>query len=225
MSNKTTSPKQIAANQQNATKSTGPRTVDGKQRACLNGWRHGLTGAALILSEEDRVAYEAFTEPIIESLKPETPLERNFAFLIAQGHYRLSQAHSIELSTFALGHFNRASDVNAEHYEVHHALTKARVFDMKGDVFKNLTLYEQRISREMHKNMKALKDLQEQRKAEERQAALEHDEKPKARTAAASATSEENGFGFSIVQPPPQTNLDAPQINPESPPDRDKLAA
>jgi len=37
------SARQIAANRKNARKSTGPRTRAGKQRACRNAYRHGLT--------------------------------------------------------------------------------------------------------------------------------------------------------------------------------------
>ena len=37
------SARQIAANRKNARKSTGPRTSAGKQRACRNAYRHGLS--------------------------------------------------------------------------------------------------------------------------------------------------------------------------------------
>jgi hypothetical protein len=37
------SARQIAANRKNARKSTGPRTPAGKQRACRNAYRHGLS--------------------------------------------------------------------------------------------------------------------------------------------------------------------------------------
>jgi hypothetical protein len=36
---------QIAANQANAQKSTGPTTAEGKQRSSLNALKTGLTGA------------------------------------------------------------------------------------------------------------------------------------------------------------------------------------
>jgi hypothetical protein len=36
--------KRIAANQQNAQRSTGPKSATGKATICLNAFRHGLAG-------------------------------------------------------------------------------------------------------------------------------------------------------------------------------------
>ena len=181
------SEKQLAANRANAQKSTGPKTEEGKNTARINGQRHGLTGAAMLMTDDDREAYEAFSKPIIDALKPVNALERSFAQLVAQAHHRLNRLHAIEENTFALGHFNKAGNIECEHEEVHTAMTHARVFDMKGDVFRNLGLYEQRISREMQKNLKILHELQDRRKAEEAEPA----KAPKTKAASP------NGFAYS----------------------------
>ena len=182
------SEKQLAANRANAEKSTGPKTEEGKNKARINGQRHGLTGAAMLMTDDDREAYEDFSQPLIASLNPANALERSFAQLIAQAHHRLNRLHAIEEDTFALGHFNKAGNIECEHEEVHTAMTHARVFDMKGDVFRNLGLYEQRISREMQKNLKILHELQDRRKAEE----AEEAKVPKTKTQTAA-----NGFACS----------------------------
>ncbi len=50
------SDKQLAANRANAEKSTGPRTVEGKNRSRLNALRHNLTGQVTTLTDPDRLA-------------------------------------------------------------------------------------------------------------------------------------------------------------------------
>jgi hypothetical protein len=45
--------KQIAANQNNALRSTGPRSLAGKARSRLNAVKHGLTATHSLLPGED----------------------------------------------------------------------------------------------------------------------------------------------------------------------------
>jgi hypothetical protein len=182
------SEKQRNANRENAKKSTGPKTEEGKRRSALNGSRHNLTGAAYVMSDEDRQAFDKFSAPFIASLNPADGAEHSYAHLVAVAHWRLNRVHAIEENTFSMGHFTKASDVEVDHPELHHALTQARVFDLKGDTFKNLSLYEQRIAREMNRHLKSLFELQDRRKANEREQAREADRtaaKPMARAAGA----------------------------------------
>jgi len=64
----------IAANRANALKSTGPKTAEGKERSRSNAFKHGLTGAGIVLPAEDaaeverrflgfEAAYRPATEP------------------------------------------------------------------------------------------------------------------------------------------------------------------
>src|SRR5580704_9351672 len=126
---------QLEANRLNAQKSTGPATEEGKKRSALNGMRHGLTGAAFIMTDEDRKAWDAFSQPFIEALKPGNMVERQFAHLIAQDHFRLNRIRAIEENTFALGHYGRAANIEVHHPQVHDALTQARVFALEGKLF------------------------------------------------------------------------------------------
>jgi hypothetical protein len=50
---------QYAANRLNSLKSTGPKTVQGKQKTRLNGMVHGL--ASTVMSTEDAQAFEERT--------------------------------------------------------------------------------------------------------------------------------------------------------------------
>jgi hypothetical protein len=58
------SDKQLAANRANAQRSTGPKTEEGKRRSSLNARRHNLTGQVTAMTEEDRIAHDAFSESL-----------------------------------------------------------------------------------------------------------------------------------------------------------------
>ena len=59
-----TSYRQIEANRRNAHKSTGPKTVTGKQASRSNAVRHGLMAETVIGALEDAEDYKAFEAAI-----------------------------------------------------------------------------------------------------------------------------------------------------------------
>jgi hypothetical protein len=150
------SEKQLAANRRNAQKSTGPGPA-GKANSSRNNLRHGLTGHISLLPTEDREAHDAFCNELIDSFTPETPMERQLAQSIAEDSWRLNRACAIENNMFALGHQH-------ERGEVQIALADAKTFLAQAAAFNLLTLYEQRINRNVQRNMKLLKELQAERK-------------------------------------------------------------
>ena len=70
-------PSQIAANQANAQKSTGPATAEGKQRSSLNSLKTGLTGRTVLMPGEDAEAYRLHCERFEEDFQPATTEETN----------------------------------------------------------------------------------------------------------------------------------------------------
>ena len=157
--------KQLDANRRNAQKSTGPKTPEGKARASLNAWRHGLTGQVATLPEEDRDAFQKFTRDIRLAYHPEGPLETQIAQAIAEDEWRLSRARAIENNVLALGHSTPDADVIAENTQIHAAFTQARTFWRNPEKFALLSIYEQRISRKIQRNEARLYALQAERKA------------------------------------------------------------
>jgi hypothetical protein len=157
------SEKQLEANRRNAQNSTGPKTVEGKAQSSRNNLRHGLTGQINILPTEDREAHHAFCNELRDSLKPETPMEQQFAQSVAEDSWRLNRARAIENNMFALGH-------EGERRDIHIALADARTFQSQANQFQLLTIYEQRINRNLQRNLKQLHELQAERKAQRAQA-------------------------------------------------------
>ena len=156
------SEKQLEANRRNAQCSTGPRTAEGKARSSLNNLRHGLTGQITVLPEEDREAHDAFCNRLIAGFQPETAIEEQLAHFIAEDTWRLNRVAAIENNIFALGR-------NRHHGEVRHALDDAQSFLDHARELNLLSLYEQRIHRNMQRNLNQLRELQKERQAERRQ--------------------------------------------------------
>jgi hypothetical protein len=157
------SEKQLEANRRNAQKSTGPKTAEGKSNSSRNNLRHGLTGQISLLPTEDRDAHDAYCNDLIDGFNPATLIERQLAHSIAEDFWRLNRAVAIETNIFALGHQH-------ERRELQLALADARTFLAQANQFSLLTIYEQRINRNIQRNMKLLRELQAERKAQHDQA-------------------------------------------------------
>jgi hypothetical protein len=164
------SERRIEANRRNAQLSTGPRTPAGRARSSINALRHGITGQVSIMTTEDRAAHDKFVQELIDRLRPEDPLELQFASVIAEDFWRLQRIRSVENDMLALGNFSEAAEIDVDHPEIHTSLTRARTFLDHSKDFERLTLYEQRINRAIEKNRRQLDELQAERKGQREEA-------------------------------------------------------
>jgi hypothetical protein len=95
-----TSLKQIEANRRNALKSTGPKTLEGKEHSRCNAVRHGLTAETVIAVLEDSDDYQAFEAAVIYDYNAETAVERELALRLASVLWRLRRATGMETAIF-----------------------------------------------------------------------------------------------------------------------------
>jgi hypothetical protein len=70
-----TSAKKAQANRQNALKSTGPKTPEGKAAVRLNAVRHGLLSREVLLPSEDDIAFTELNERLGDELQPVGEME------------------------------------------------------------------------------------------------------------------------------------------------------
>ncbi len=77
---------QIAANQRNAQRSTGPRTEEGKAASSQNNFRHGLRCVFKVLPNESQADYDAHLASLVAEHQPATYTEELLVDLMAQ-HY------------------------------------------------------------------------------------------------------------------------------------------
>jgi len=81
---------QVAANQKNATLSTGPTTPQGKGAICFNAFRHGLAGRFAILPHEDKHEFQELYFSLKAEHRPSTPTEHLLVERMAE-HWWLAQ--------------------------------------------------------------------------------------------------------------------------------------
>ncbi len=157
-------PEQYAANRLNAQKSHGPTTPQGRARSSMNALRHGLTARVVVLPSEDMAAYQSFSKEIVDSLDPQTPVERQFAQTVADNQWRINRIRSIEDGMLGMGHFEAAGDFDCPSPEIHAAMTAARAFRDDSKSFVNLSIYEQRLHRSTKEALRQLRELQAERR-------------------------------------------------------------
>ncbi len=96
-----TSEKKIEANRQNAQKSTGPRTPEGKAAVRLNALTHGLLSQQVLLPGEDADALRELDELLRAELQPVGVLENILVDGIIVDCWRLRRASQVEAGIFA----------------------------------------------------------------------------------------------------------------------------
>ncbi len=87
-----TSPAQMKSNAENAKKSTGPRTVEGKERARMNAVKHGMTARVVLLPDENIAEFKLRMTGIVEDLRPKSGLESVLAERVAYSFVRSDRA-------------------------------------------------------------------------------------------------------------------------------------
>ena len=86
------------ANRRNAQRSTGPKTVEGKEKSRRNSLKHGLTGEGVVLTVEDEEKLREDVETWSEELQPRNDSERAMIKSLVIARNRLFRGYSIELT-------------------------------------------------------------------------------------------------------------------------------
>jgi len=92
--------KQIEANRENAKKSSGPRTSEGKERVALNALQHGLLAQRVVLPNEDESEFATLSLGLEQKLRPAGELEELLVDMIAAAAWRLRRLMLVEKGLF-----------------------------------------------------------------------------------------------------------------------------
>jgi len=198
------SQKQIAANQRNAQLSTGPRSADSKAKVRCNALRDGLTGQVVTLSDEERPFFDQLLTEMLADFNPQSTLERKLTHAVAWDTWRLDHLRAVESNVYALGRQEQqeAEQTAEEPDNQDTGFADARTHRTESPRLERMSLYESRMTRNIHRNVALLRELQAERKRN-----YERDKQEEIRIARlcefndmpikASARPSKNGFVFS----------------------------
>ena len=102
---------QRKANRENAKKSTGPRTPEGKARSSQNALKHGLLARDAVMADEDPAEYDRQLQILEENLFPKNAIEFELVLQIADSRWRMRRITRIEagLTTYQYAGADRST--------------------------------------------------------------------------------------------------------------------
>ena len=107
---------QLTANRANASRSTGPNTIEGKTISSRNSRQHGLLSSRLLLEDENSDEFDAMLAGLCRTLRPVGTVESALAERIAVTLWRQRRLVGAETARLALGRDpNRLAKLAAEH--------------------------------------------------------------------------------------------------------------
>ena len=106
---------QNKANRENAKKSTGPRTAEGKTRSSKNALKHGLLAHDAVMAGEDPAEFDRCFQELEENIFPKNAIEFALVRQIADAEWRLRRITRIEAGLLT-DRYNSTSRFTREHY-------------------------------------------------------------------------------------------------------------
>jgi hypothetical protein len=155
-----TSDKKIEANRQNALKSTGPRTQEGKDAVRLNALKHGLLSQEVLLPGENGESLQELEERLRAELQPIGELENLLVEQVIAAYWRLRRLRRVEAGIFA---WERSEEL-AERAE-----RKARGYELEQSLVEMMRLSNVEITdREEHeKALSRAREIRSEQEAED----------------------------------------------------------
>ena len=111
------SDRQIAANRENAQKSTGPKTPEGRAAVRLNGLKHGLSAETIVVMGEDPADFEALHDSLRAEHQPATPTEEILVRQLAVAAWRQLRFFRMEAGYFKNEDEERRNASSGKEYE------------------------------------------------------------------------------------------------------------
>ena len=165
---------QIKANRNNAKKSTGPRTDEGKSRVAKNALKHGLLARDTVLPGEDPAEFDRQLAALEADIQPANSLEFELVRQIADSQWRMRRLTRLETGFLAAAldetrryMEKRRPDELCPGYDGETQLLGSAMLD-RTQALVHLARYDGHLSRRFFRAVKQLADLRrDERKARE----------------------------------------------------------
>ena len=165
---------QMKANRNNAKKSTGPRTEEGKSRSAKNALKHGLLARDTVLPGEDPADFDRQLSSLEEDIQPANSLEFELVRQIADAQWRMRRLTRLETGFLAAAVDDQRRrtekyrpDKLRPGYDGETLLLGTTMLD-RTQAFVHLARYDGHLSRRFFRAVKQLADLRrDERKAQE----------------------------------------------------------
>ncbi len=165
--------KQKDANRENAKKSTGPKTTEGKETSAQNAVTHGLTARNDVVKYESQDDFDQYRHEMIEDLNPIGLMQQTLAERIISLSWRLKRAEGIQNQTIDImlekDALKYPGKTTRKHLVTHVwdpnlALGRIAEIDFTNNkLLERLMTYERKIENSLYKTMKELKNLKKEK--------------------------------------------------------------
>ena len=166
-------PDRNASNRENAQKSTGPSSTEGKAISCMNALKHGLTGNTVLVKSDSADAYQRRLDEYAELYKPVTFEERHLVQSVHDTTWRLDRIVNMESVIFAKGRIELEGCFYGQPEDQRDSYISDEIANRNEKKLRNLYLLEARLQRQRNRDTASLQKLLADRKKEEKAAAEE----------------------------------------------------
>ena len=195
-------------NRENAQNPNASNTDESQRLSDLTARRNGFTGQIFVLPDADLTEYKTFTSGFFTDMKPAGAVELNLVHQYADVNWRMNHSAAIEKIKLSLTIDDQRDSVDTECAPAHNAFVEARNYHLHSETLRNISLYETRLATRAVKLYKQIIEVQDARRAREKEemeeAVLLYEMEEEAATAAPGRpftyTPAEDGFVFSIAQ-------------------------
>ena len=160
-----TTDKQKRSNRENAKKSTGPRTDEGKQRSAQNALTHGIYAVESVIPGEDPADFDKLCDEFGQRYLPDGPYERSLVRQMADAEWRMRRIMRLE-ADFIKYPVEQARERHVERHpdqpEPDLSLLRGKILQTRTIELQRFSRYEDTLSRRQRQAYKSLMECRRQ---------------------------------------------------------------